>query len=65
MDSQEDRTASLMTPAKLAKVAASASAAVAPGQFLDRMAADVGHQHLQRLGELRHDLRAHGEGELD
>ncbi|WP_427914999.1 toxic anion resistance protein [Ramlibacter sp. MMS24-I3-19] len=65
MDSQEDRTASLMTPAKLAKVAASASATVAPGQFLDRMASDVGHQHLQRLGELRHDLRAHGEGELD
>lgn len=65
MDSQEDRTASLMTPAKLAKVASAGSAAVAPSQFLDRMAADVGHQHLQRLGELRHDLQAHGQGELE
>lgn len=65
MDSQEDRTASLMTPAKLAKVAGPGGAAVAPGQFLDRMAADMGHQHLQRLGELRLDLQAHGQGELD
>ncbi|HEY1226008.1 MAG TPA: hypothetical protein VGF26_01685 [Ramlibacter sp.] len=65
MDSQEDRTASLMTPAKLAKVAAAGGAAVAPSQFLDRMAADVGHQHLQRLGELRVDMQAHGQGELD
>ena len=65
MDPQEDRTASLMTPAKLAKVAGSGSAAVGPSQFLDRMAADVAHQHLHRLGELRHDLQAHGQGELE
>lgn len=65
MDPQEDRTASLMTPAKLAKVAGAGSATVAPSQFLDRMAADVGHQHLQRLGELRQGLQAHGQGELE
>lgn len=65
MDSHEDRTASLMTPAKLAKVASAGSATVAPSQFLDRMAADVGHQHLQRLGELRQALQVHGQGELE
>jgi len=65
MDPQEDRTASLMTPAKLAKVAGSGSAAVGPSQFLDRMAADVAHQHLHRLGELRLALQAHGQGELE
>ena len=45
-----DRTASLMTPAKLAesrpKVAAS------PAAWLDQMAADAGHQHVRRLAEL-------------
>lgn len=65
MDSQEDRTASLMTPAKLAKVAGTGGVGVPPGQFLDRMAADVGHQHVQRLGELRQALELHGQGELE
>ena len=65
MDSQEDRTASLMTPAKLAQVAGAASAPVPPAQFLDRMAADVGHQHVHRLGELRLELESQGQGELE
>lgn len=65
MDSQEDRTASLMTPAKLAKVAGTGGVGVQPAEFLDRMAADVGHQHVQRLGELRLALESHGQGELE
>lgn len=56
MDSS-DRTASLMTPAKLAQVA-SARAPVSPSAWLDRMAADVGHQHVRRLLELRQALQA-------
>lgn len=65
MDSQEDRTASLMTPAKLAKVGGTGGVGVQPSQFLDRMAADVGHQHVHRLGELRLLLEQHGQGELE
>ncbi|WP_156385595.1 hypothetical protein [Ramlibacter sp. Leaf400] len=57
MDSSEDRTASLMTPAKLAQVAAKARAPVSPAAFLDQMAADAGHQHVRRLSELRVDLQ--------
>lgn len=55
MDSS-DRTASLMTPAKLAQVGA-ARAPVSPSAWLDRMAADVGHQHVRRLLELRQALQ--------
>lgn len=63
MDSSEDRTASLMTPAKLAQVA-SAGVSTAPTSFLDRMAADVGHQHLARLAQLRHQLESQSDGRL-
>jgi hypothetical protein len=52
----EDRTASLMTPAKLAQV--KPKAPVSPAAWLDRMATDAGHQHVRRLGELRADLQA-------
>jgi chromosome segregation ATPase len=45
-----------MTPAKLAQVSA-ARVPVSPAAFLDQMAADVGHQHVKRLGELRHLLQ--------
>jgi chromosome segregation ATPase len=55
MSAPEDRTASLMTPAKLAQVGA-ARAPVTPSAYLDQMAADVGHQHVGRLSELRADL---------
>jgi hypothetical protein len=51
----DDQTASLMTPAKLAQVSAQ-RAPVSPSAFLDQMAADVGHQHLRRLAELRATL---------
>jgi hypothetical protein len=54
----EDRTASLMTPAKLAQVASKPKAPVSPAAWLDRMATDAGHQHVRRLGELRADLQA-------
>jgi hypothetical protein len=56
MDSS-DRTASLMTPAKLAQVGA-ARAPVSPSTWLDRMAADVGHQHVHRLLEVHKTLLA-------
>jgi hypothetical protein len=54
----EDRTASLMTPAKLAQVASKPKAPVSPAAWLDRMATDAGHQHVRRLSELRADLQA-------
>ena len=49
-----DRTASLMTPAKLAQV--KPRAPVSPAAWLDRMATDAGHQHVRRIGELRAEL---------
>ncbi len=51
-----DRTASLMTPAKLAQ--ATPRAAVSPAAWLDQMATDAGHQHVRRLAELRGELEA-------
>ncbi|TFY98947.1 hypothetical protein [Ramlibacter humi] len=56
MSSSHDRTASLMTPAKLAQVASGARAPVSPAAYLDAMAHDVGHAHVKRLLELRVDL---------
>jgi hypothetical protein len=61
MDDDNDRTASLMTPAKLAQVAATAQAPVSPSAFLDRMAADVGHQHVSRLAQLQKQLEHQGQ----
>jgi hypothetical protein len=49
-----DRTASLMTPAKLAQV--KPRVAIDPSAFLDQMAADAGHAHVARLAELRKTL---------
>lgn len=57
MPNDEDRTASLMTPAKLAQVANRAKAPVSPAAWLDKMATDAGHQHIRRLAELRADLQ--------
>jgi hypothetical protein len=54
----EDRTASLMTPAKLAQVTSRPKAPVSGAAWLDRMATDAGHQHVRRLGELRDELLA-------
>jgi hypothetical protein len=49
-----DRTASLMTPAKLAQV--KPQAPVSPAAWLDQMAADAGHVHVRRLTELCQEL---------
>lgn len=51
-----DRTASLMTPAKLAQV--KPRAPLNPGAWLDQMASDAGHQHIRRLEELVAELRS-------
>jgi len=55
MDDQ-DRTASLMSPAKLAQMASKPKAPVSPAAWLDKMATEAGHQHIRRLAELRADL---------
>ena len=57
MKDDEDRTASLMTPAKLAQVANRPKAQVSPAAWLDKMATDAGHPHVRRLAELRADLQ--------
>ncbi len=51
-----DRTASLMTPAKLAQQFAP-KAAASPAAWLDQMAADAGYAHVRRLGELCDEMR--------
>ncbi|MES2634570.1 MAG: hypothetical protein V4669_16490 [Pseudomonadota bacterium] len=53
-----DRTASLMTPAKLAQV--KPKAAASPAAWLNQMAADAAHQHVKRIAELRNDLKEQG-----
>jgi hypothetical protein len=58
MAADHDRTASLMTPAKLAQV--KPKGPVSPAAWLDQMAADAGHQHVRRLAELRAELEAPG-----
>jgi hypothetical protein len=50
-----DRTASLMTPAKLAQIRPKAPAT--PAAWLDQMAADAGYAHVRRLLQLRDDLQ--------
>jgi hypothetical protein len=45
-----DRTASLMSPAKLAQM--KPKAAATPAAWLNQMAADAGHLHVKRIGEL-------------
>jgi hypothetical protein len=52
-----DRTASLMTPAKLAQ-GLRPQAPVSPSAWLDKMATDAGHQHVRRLRELCDELQA-------
>src|SRR4051812_47130667 len=57
MKDDEDRTASLLTPAKLAQLASRPKAPVNPADWLDKMAADAGQAHVRRLAELRADLQ--------
>lgn len=51
---ESDRTASLMSPAKLAQM--KPRAAGTPAAWLTQMAADAGHMHVRRIGELGHSL---------
>jgi hypothetical protein len=51
-----DRTASLMTPSKLAQI--QPRTAASPAAWLSQMAADAGHQHVRRLRELQGELQA-------
>jgi hypothetical protein len=55
-----DRTASLMTPAKLAQV--KPAAPPTPAAWLDQMALDAGHAHVRRIADLHENLRLQGEG---
>jgi hypothetical protein len=57
MDDDEDRTASLMSPAKLAQMGTRPKAQVSPAAWLDKMATEAGYQHIRRLAELRSDLQ--------
>lgn len=59
-DSDEDRTASLMTPARLAQLRVRPKPSASPAAWLDQMAADAGSGHVRRLIELRQQL----EGQL-
>lgn len=56
MSEDHDRTASLMSPAKLAQL--KPRAAASPAAWLDQMASDAGHMHVRRLGELTRQLPA-------
>jgi hypothetical protein len=57
MPNDDDRTASLMTPAKLAQVTSRPRVPVSPAAWLDKMASDAGQQQVHRLAELRADLQ--------
>ena len=52
---ESDRTASLMSPAKLAQM--KPKPATTPAAWLTQMAADAGHMHVKRIGELGELLR--------
>lgn len=58
MSDDSDRTASLMTPAKLAQLKARPRPAASPAAWLDQLAADAGSGHARRLVELRAQLEA-------
>lgn len=53
---ESDRTASLMTPSKLAQMRPKALSS--PAAWLSQMAADAGHQHVRRMAELCGQLTA-------
>lgn len=54
-DQDDDRTASLMTPAKLAQLKVRPQPA-SPTAYLDQMAADAGSGHVRRLADLRRQV---------
>lgn len=57
-DLEEDRTASLMTPAKLAQLQVRPKPAASPAAWLDALASDAGSGHVRRLADLRGQLEA-------
>lgn len=57
MSDDSDRTASLMTPAKLAQL--KPKPAASPAAWLDQLASDAGGLHVRRLVELNAQLQAH------
>jgi hypothetical protein len=58
MSDDSDRTASLMTPAKLAQLKMKAPKAATPAAWLDQLAADAGSGHARRLVDLHKQLDA-------
>jgi hypothetical protein len=58
MSDDDDRTASLMTPAKLAQLKVRPAAAASPAAWLDQLAADAGSGHVRRLIDLGRQLQA-------
>lgn len=56
MSDDTDRTASLMTPAKLAQLKMRPAPAASPAAWLDQLAADAGSGHVRRLSDLRKQL---------
>jgi hypothetical protein len=56
MNDPDDRTASLMTPAKLAQLKTSPKPASSPAAWLDQLAADAGSGHARRLVDLRRQV---------
>jgi len=58
MSFDADRTASLLTPARLAELRVKPKPAT-PAAYLDRLAADAGSVHVLRLVELRKQLDTH------
>jgi hypothetical protein len=62
MNDDDDRTASLMTPAKLAQLQTRPKPAATPAAWLDQLASDAGSGHVRRLLDLRGQLEAQGGG---
>jgi hypothetical protein len=56
MQDDDDRTASLMTPARLAQLKVRPRPAASPAAWLDQLAADAGSGHVRRLVDLRKQL---------
>lgn len=58
MSDSDDRTASLMTPARLAQLQARPRPAASPAAWLDQLAADAGSGHARRLVDLHGQVDA-------
>ena len=58
MTDDDDRTASLMTPARLAQLKVRPMPTASPAAWLDQLATDAGSGHIRRLLDLRRQLEA-------